>query len=399
MFLVRICLSAISKPELVLFLISFFRASYPGPYLYMDLSEQIIKKITSTGPISFKAFMEMCLYAPGHGYYAVAGNRIGPGGDYYTSPALTPAFGTTIARQLEEMWRYLGRGAFTIVEYGAGTGSLCADILAALQHNQRMYEGIRYRIIEKGMATEHREELLEKVSWHRSIKEFPPIRGCVLSNELLDNFPVHQVVMEDELMEVFVGFQNGFVETLLPAKPELKDYFKALGVELPRGFRTEVNLDAVTWIGEVARAIRRGYVLTIDYGYPSEELYKPCRSAGTLLAYYRHTITDDLYNHVGEQDITAHVNFSALSHWGRKNGLSDCGFTDQCHFLLSLDAPEAIRTLALREEDVIGAARRAVLLNYRLLVDMGRMFKVLIQEKGGCNKELLVLRDLTGNGK
>ncbi|WP_018629090.1 class I SAM-dependent methyltransferase [Niabella aurantiaca] len=353
----------------------------------MELSEQIIQKIKREGPIRFQEFMECCLYDPGQGYYASSKDHIGVGGDYYTCATLTPAFGATIARQLEEMWRHLDAGTFTIVEYGAGDGTLCRDILSALRHNKPMYEHLQYCIIEKGEPG-GLPVLDEKVSWHQSIGEIAPIQGCVLSNELLDNFPVHQVWMEAELMELFIGFRNGFVETWRPAAQGLKDYFSELGIELPRGFRTEINLQAVGWIAEVANAIDKGYVLTIDYGYPSEELYKSCRSSGTLLGYYRHAVTDALYDHIGQQDMTAHVNFSALNHWGNKNGLNTCGFTDQCHFLLSLDVPEVIREMLSGEKDVARAAQKASLLRYLLLADMGIKCKVLIQEKGGCSKTL-----------
>lgn len=360
----------------------------------MDLSDLIIEKIRDVGPISFREFMEMCLYYPELGYYTSSQNHIGTEGDFYTSATLTPAFGITIARQIEEMWQQLGGETFTIVEYGGNTGSLCHDILLGLRHNEQLYDRLRYRIIERSPITAYKKQnrFSENVTYHSSINEFDIDQGCILSNELLDNFSVHRVIMEEELKEVFIDYQDGFIEITRPARPELKEYFGELGVQLPKGFHTEINLQAIPWLVEVAKAMNRGYVLTIDYGYPSEELYRPQRRDGTILSYYKHAVSDNLYNHIGEQDITSHVNFSALSRWGHKNGLTDCGFTDQCHFLLSLGVQDVVRDLVSQENNLIMAAKKASFLNYILLMDMGTKFKVLIQKKGDCTKDLSGLR-------
>jgi SAM-dependent MidA family methyltransferase len=313
----------------------------------MQLSDIIIQRIQEEGPISFHDFMEMALYLPGKGYYANGTNRIGKTGDFYTSPELTPAFGAMIARQLEEMWVLLGRKDFTIVEYGAGTGKLCHDILAYLQNNSTFYERINYCIIERSpsMRAFQQTFLDEKVNWYNSISEMPPISGCILSNELLDNFPVHGVVMEEELMEVFVDYNEGFTESFKPANQALTDYLKELQVALPKGYRTEINLEATKWIKEIATALKEGFVLTIDYGYPSSQLYSERRKTGTILCYHQHTINDYAYAAIGEQDITAHVNFSALCHWGFKYGLQCCGCTNQANFLLALGFPAYLRFL------------------------------------------------------
>jgi len=355
----------------------------------MGLTELIIQKIKNEGPICFQEFMEMCLYYPDLGYYTTL-NQIGKTGDFYTSTSLTPVFGALIGKQLEEMWRNLGEAAFTIVEYGAGTGLLCRDILIYLQNNDKMYNQLRYCIVEKSPAMRalERSSLSEKIHWYDTIDEISAINGCVLSNELIDNFSVHQVIMEDELMEVFVDHQDGFVEVLYPAKEELKYYMSELGVELPKGFRTEINLEAIDWIRQIAAALNRGYVMTIDYGFQSTELYKVCRSRGTLLCYNKHSINDCPYDNIGAQDITAHVNFTALSHWGTKNGLNDCGFTDQSNFLLGLGFREYLNQTMSHEKNIIQAAKKAAIISHILLVDMGSKFKVLIQEKGCSGKSL-----------
>jgi SAM-dependent MidA family methyltransferase len=297
-----------------------------------------------------------------------------------------------IGRQLEEMWRILGEKAFTIIEYGAGTGQLCHAILDYLKNNGKLYEELNYCIIEKSLVMREKEKmhLHEKVSWYDSIQEIPAITGCILSNELIDNFAVHQVVMEDELMEVFVDYTNGFVELLKPAKQALKDYLAELNVILPQGYRTEINLEATEWIKEIALSLKEGYVITIDYGYPSSGYYSKHRSSGTLVCYNKHKINDDPYHDIGEQDITAHVNFSALCHWGLKNGLECCGLTNQANFLLALGFKEYLRK---REgQDIVQMVKEEAFLTRTLLVDMGSKYKVLIQRKGVARQELSGLK-------
>lgn len=358
------------------------------------MKEIIIRKIREEGPISFRDFMELSLYYPGKGYYTSGDNKTGPAGDYYTSPSLGPIFGSLLGKQLEEMWRILGEKPFTIVEYGAGTGQLCQDILEYACHNKKFYEQLRYCIIEKRPVTGEQEKmkLHEKVTWHNSIREFSKISGCILSNELVDNFPVHRVVMQEELMEVFVDFRDGFEEILRPAGKKLQDYFAELQVHLPAGYRTEINLQALEWIKEISAALKEGYVITIDYGYPSGLLYNESRKGGTLLCYHQHQISDDPYRDIGRQDITSHVNFSALGHWGLKNDLSFFGLTRQANFLLGLGFEGLSGVLNVVKEGIPEIARREAFLKHTLLVDMGSKFKVLIQGKGVPEKGLSGLR-------
>jgi SAM-dependent MidA family methyltransferase len=361
----------------------------------MELVEIITQNIKdNNGLISFHDFMEMALYYPGLGYYTSAKERIGTSGDYYTSSSLTPAFGAMIGRQLEEMWRILGKRAFTIVEYGAGNGALCHDILNYLKNNPDCYDRLNYCIIEKSPAMRNKEKrhLHEKVSWYDSISDIPEITGCVLSNELIDNFPVHQVVMEDELMEVFVGYDGGFFEVLKPAPEELKEYIAELNVLLPKGYRTEINLEATQWIEEVAASLKKGYVLTIDYGYNSYQLYAPCRSNGTLMCYNQHHTNDQPYHVIGAQDITTHVNFSALYHWGNKNDLDCCGYTSQADFLIALGLTDYLQKITEQEPGNYVNYKKEAFLKHKLLIDMGSKFKVLIQQKGVPIQKLMGLK-------
>jgi SAM-dependent MidA family methyltransferase len=348
----------------------------------MQLSEIIIQRIKNEGPIPFRDFMEMALYYPQLGYYTSAKDKIGKQGDYYTSCTLSPVYGALIARQLEEMWVLSGSGAFTIVEYGAGTGALCKAILDSLKSKTAFYEQLKYCIIEKSQAMRELEQTQfpEKVSWHNSIETIPNLHGCVLSNELVDNFAVHRVVMQDELMEVFVDYKNEFIDVLKPASQELKAYLDELNVTLAKGFRTEINLEATAWMKEIAASLKKGYVITIDYGFPSHELYEDYRKRGTLLCYHKHRVNEQPYNFIGQQDITAHVNFSALCLWGHKHGLDFCGYTNQAKFLQSLGFNNYLEQTAQPGQDCVNFKREFFLTN-TLLRDMGNAFKVLIQQK------------------
>jgi SAM-dependent MidA family methyltransferase len=224
--------------------------------------------------------------------------------------------------------------------------------------------------------------LQEKVSWHDSIHDIQPITGCILSNEVVDNFPVHQVIMEDELMEVFVGYDNEFTELLRPAPKALTNYLEQLNVDLPRGFRTEINLQAIEWIRGIAESLKEGFVLTIDYGYPSSGLYSGGRNSGTLVCYHKHNINYCPYDHIGEQDITTHVNFSALCHWGLSSGLEYCGFTNQSYFMRALGLARHLKKMEERREADPVSERQKAFLIQNLLMEMGSKFKVLIQQKG-----------------
>ena len=350
----------------------------------MDLSEIIQLKIRSDGPVSFHDFMEMALYYPSLGYYNSGKNKIGKEGDFYTSPIVSSLFGELIGKQIEEMWTVLDKKPFTIVEYGAGTGSLCNDILCYLKNNPTLYEQLSYCIIEKGEALRKKQQshLPEKVSWHNSIREIAPVNGCVLSNELLDNFSVHRVKMEKELMEIYVDYDNDFLEILRPASPLLKNYLNEQNIELPSGYVTEINLEAIEWIKEISENLEKGFVLTIDYGYAAEEFYSPKRNSGTIVCYKNHQVNTSFYTDIGSQDITAHVNFSALSHWGKKAGLERSGFTTQANFLRSLGLMNYLRNFELRDPE---NNRAAIWQIQKLLMDMGTKFKVLIQQRNVKN--------------
>lgn len=347
----------------------------------MELAKKIIRKIENEGPLSFHDFMEMALYYPKLGYYTSDKEKFGKKGDYYTSPVLSNMYGELIGMQLGEMWQIMDSNPLVIVEYGAGSGALCAGILRYLKKNEALYNNLKYYIIEKSDSLRSTQQkcLYEKVEWIGSINELAEFNGCVLSNEVVDNFSVHQVVMEDELMEVFVEYTDKFTEVLKPASEELKECLREQNICLPRGYRTEINLEARAWIKEIAANLQRGFVITIDYGFLSHELYVAGRRNGTLVCYHEHTVNADPYSNVGQQDITAHVNFSSLHFWGKKYGLECTGFCNQYYFLHSLGLADRLREL---EKATGYENHKAFYEVYKLLMEMGTKFKVLIQQKG-----------------
>jgi SAM-dependent MidA family methyltransferase len=239
-------------------------------------------------------------------------------------------------------------------------------------------------------------EFADRITWHDTLEGIGPVDGAFLSNELVDSFPHHQVVMaEGGLQEVFVThFQGRFREVLLPpSTPELGRYFERLGITLPAGYRTEVNLAALAWMRRVGAALRRGHVLTIDYGYAADVYYQPDRKRGTFLCHHEHKLSEDPYVRVGLQDLTAHVDFSSLARAGREAGLEPVGFTDQGHFLVGLGIAGWMEQVL---EGAGGDPERAdEFAAMRRLMDpqgMGKTFKVLVQEKGVPSRALSGLR-------
>jgi SAM-dependent MidA family methyltransferase len=354
------------------------------------LREAIVARIQSQGPMPFRDFMEAALYHPQHGYYRSRREKMGREGDYLTSPEASPAFGVLVGRQLGEMWQAMGTPRrFDVAEAGAGTGRLCRDILRwARGHAPDLRDALAYTIVEVSDALVQRQrEVLadegEDVRWSAELPD--GVEGCLLSNELLDSFPVHRVAVRDgELMEVFVGWDGArFVEELRPpSTPEIATYFRRLGLLPGEGCRAEVNLAAAQWMGRASRALRKGFVLTFDYGYEAEELYAPWRSDGTLLCFYRHNPSSDPYARLGRQDITSHLDFTTLREAGEEAGLQTLALVSQSEFLTNLGIAEALAPPA--EGDVnleeYYARRRAV----SELIDpaaLGRI-RVLVQAKG-----------------
>ena len=229
------------------------------------LQQKIILRIKSEGPITFTTFMEMALYEPELGYYTSQKTRIGRSGDFYTSSHLHPIFGMMIGKQIEEMWEIMNKPSdFQIVEMGSGTGYLCKDILDYLK-NRELFNSLNYTIIELNPAMKtSRQNLLtvfsDKIRWVSSIRELNNIKGCILSNELLDAFPVHIIEMNDEIKEIFVSTANEKLTEIkkAPSTGRIADYINEFSIGLEKGHRTEINLEIKKWLGEIDCAFNRG---------------------------------------------------------------------------------------------------------------------------------------------
>lgn len=362
----------------------------------------ILARIEREGRITFRDFMEMALYAPELGYYTSRREQIGRSGDYVTSPAVSPIFGAMIGRQLREMWERLeGPPAFHVVEAGAGNGTLCRDVLRwSRGAAPGFHDRLRYTIIETSDALTDRqrerveaEGLAAKVDWRTDFPE--ATEGCIVSNELLDAMPLHRVVLHDGgLREVYVSSDGGaFREEFGPlSTAEIDAYFQRLGVLPGEGCYAEVNLAAPAWMRLAGQALRRGFVLTFDYGYEAAELYAPWRTRGTFLCFYRHNPSDDPYARIGRQDMTSHVDFTTVRRAGEESGLSTLGIVPQSEFLMNLGLPDALPAIGEGETNLeeYYVRRRAVV----ELVDpagLGRI-KALVQAKNVGEAALTGLR-------
>jgi SAM-dependent MidA family methyltransferase len=370
----------------------------------------ILSQIEKGGPIPFSQFMEWCLYHPEYGYYQSERPKIGRDGDYYTSPCVHPLFGSLIARQLSQMSEQLGVETFDVVEMGGGRGFLCEDVLQWARKNSSVfYQRLRYHLIETAPSflKEQRERLSEykkegKIFWmdREALEEGKvQIEGCFLSNELVDAFPVHQVIFDHgELKEIYVAQDHG---QLKEQRGELSDsriasYFQSMDITLQEDQRAEVNLKALDWMEKVAWCLKKGFVLTIDYGYLAKELYGPHRRKGTLLCYTQHQTSDNPYERLGQQDITSHVNFTSLIQKGEEVGLQFTGLVPQYQFLLALGLLQEMESLG-REMPEMDALQLRLSLKHLIEPEMGmgEVFKVLIQHKGIDQPKLDGLRELS----
>jgi len=359
----------------------------------IEQSARLMRSITESiavagGWIPFSRYMELALYSPGLGYYSGGARKFGPGGDFITAPELTPLFGQALAGQVEQVMR---ASAAHVIEAGAGTGLLAADLLLELERRECLPE--TYGILElSGELRERQFDLLaekaprlaSRVRWLDALPE--RFSGALVANEVLDVMPVHVVVSRPEgLFErgVAVDPAGTLRWADSPASGAVAEAARALDLPLPESgeYVTELNLAARAWVGEWAQRLERGALLLVDYGYPRAEYYLPSRSNGTLLCYYRHHAHADPFLWPGLNDITAFVDFTSVAEAAFDVGLDVLGYTNQAAFLFNCGLLECLaRRGPETSADYIRAARAAQRLTTPQ--EMGELFKVLALGKG-----------------
>lgn len=315
------------------------------------LVERIRAEIERDGPLTFARFMELALYEPGHGYYRAAEPRPGRGGDFLTAPEADPIFGRALSRLVADAWRALGEPAtFAVREHGAGEGALAEALLAGLAAEEPVLARlVRYRPVEvepRRLAGLRGRLLAAGLGDRLTADDGAPITGVAVANEVLDALPTHRVEWRDgRLREIRVDWRDGgFVDAVgEPSTTRLAARLAAEGVVLAEGQRAEICLAVDGWLAAAAAGLTRGLLLIVDYGRPAHELYDPAvRPRGTLAAYLRQRAHGDPYRAVGRQDLTAHVDLTAVERAAAAAGLDHLATTTQAHLLVGLGAGQLL---------------------------------------------------------
>jgi SAM-dependent MidA family methyltransferase len=318
------------------------------------LAARIRDEIAAGGPMTFARFMELALYDPDGGYYRAAAPRPGREGDFLTAPEAHPIFGHVLGRQLAEAWEALGRPLpFVVREHGAGTGALAEAVLRGLATDRSpLLAAIRYQAfeIDERRVVEFTERL-GAAGFGNLVEpaDARPVAGAVVANEVLDALPVHRIGMHDgRLLERHVDLDGDELVDAwaAPSTTALAERLADDGITLAEGQAAEVCLGLDGWVSGAVAGLQRGLLLVVDYGATAIELYDPARRPhGTLRAYVRHRVHDDVYRHVGRQDLTAHVDLTALERSMLAAGLTMIGSTTQAEFLIGSGVEELLRAV------------------------------------------------------
>jgi SAM-dependent MidA family methyltransferase len=366
-----------------------------------ELEARIRAEIVADGPMTFARFMELALYDPEGGYYRAEAARPGREGDFLTAPEAHPIFGRAIARLVVDTWSALGRpDGFTLREHGAGTGSLASAVFEGVRDEAPdLAATIRYRAVE--VEARRIEELRRRLGDVVEPDDGSPVTGLVLANEVLDALPTHRVVgTAAGIDEVFVGIVDGRLGDVAgPASaPALEARLRADGVTLAPGQEAEICLAVDPWVAAAARGLATGLALFIDYGHAAPELYDVRRRPrGTLAAYLRHRVHDDPYRAIGRQDLTAHVDVTAVETAARAAGLGHLATTTQARFLAGLGAGELLVALQSGPGAELGAyleARSALV----RMIDPAAMGGFAVMAFGRGIPDGAPLRGLTATG-
>lgn len=350
----------------------------------MELDKEIKNKIKQQGDISFAEFMQSALYNPNDGYYTTKFNKIGKGGDFTTAPEISSLFGFTLAKQIQQIFSDLSKPS--VLEFGAGTGKLCVDILMALEKNDSLPD-VYYildlsgelKITQQNMINKYIPHLRDKVVW---LKELPtqPLQGVIIANEVLDAMPVKRFVIKDsELFEVFVTLNNSeLTEKLVKnSDTELTNYVAEFVGQDYKYYQSEANLFIDNWIKSIFGIIEKGTAIVIDYGFPAHEYYHSDRNYGTLMCHYQQKAHTNPLINIGLQDITAHVNFTHVAEAGHKVGFNISGYTNQASFLINNGILDLLKDYSEKEIVIHNQALKTLLQPS----EMGELFKVIALTK------------------
>lgn len=352
------------------------------------LHAEIIRAINENGGwLSFARYMELVLYAPGLGYYTAGARKFGSAGDFVTAPEMTALFGYALARQLGEI---MSQSSPMVLEVGAGSGRLAADLLLALERMDQLPE--RYAILDLSADLRQRQRqtiaeaaphLLPRVEWLDQLPD--EFSGVVLANELLDALPAHLVRWEGhEIRELGVvcNETGGFMWNERSASPALLDAAREIAEECEpaSGYQSEIALAARAWAAEWGHRLRCGALLLIDYGFPRREFYHPQRNAGTLMCHYRHHAHPDPFFLPGLQDVTVHVDFTSIIAAAHGSGLELLGYTSQGQFLINCGMLDLLAEIPRDTPEYIRASSAVG----KLLMphEMGELFKVMAIGRG-----------------
>lgn len=362
---------------------SFPLPTDPAALDHSDRLQALVRdEIARTGWMPFSRYMECALYAPGLGYYSGRPEKFGAGGDFVTAPEISPLFGRALAHQLAEL---MALSAPRLIEAGAGSGRLAVDLLGEFERLDALPE--RYDILELSADLRARQQaciaselphLAGRVHWLDSLPE--QFDGIVIGNEVLDAMPVELLRHSAAGIEqagIVVEREGTLALDWRPAPDALAEQARSVGFH--PGYESEINLVARAWISEWARRIGRGGLLLIDYGFPQAEYYHRDRRSGTLMCHYRHHAHTDPLWLPGLNDLTAHVDFTAIAEAGFESGLSLAGYTSQAHFLLNC----GLLDLLDRDADPLARARDNTAID-RLTspAEMGELFKAICLLRG-----------------
>ena len=349
-----------------------------------QLLANIKAEIKKSGPISFTRYMELALYTPQLGYYRNTLKKFGPAGDFVTAPEISSLFSECVANQCAEVLEALGGG--DILEFGAGSGMMAADILCALYKRNQLPK--HYYILEVSafLKSEQAKTIqakipgyFDRVVWLDALPE-KPIRGVIVGNEVLDAMPVHQFTWNKRVKERFVSLENDVLTSCISEKenPSLTAHIEKYGIDFADGYTSEVNLYLPGWMKSISDCLSRGIALLMDYGFVRREYYHPDRYTGTIMCHYRHRAHINPLIFVGVQDITAHVDFTAVAESAEENGLTVSGFTNQSAFLINCGLLSFINDAVDEKSRFL---QNQQILQLTLPSEMGELFKVIALTK------------------